>query len=923
MLTKSFRTNTGVATAVALLFGLLASDALAQRASRGAAAPRPRPISKPELDLSGYSKFQDYHILLNLSIPFGVGGNGWEDRVVLRGKGMGKIDGLSLIPETQYRMAWANPQLGTIYSSEFTSGPAGVATEIPMPQELEGDPIIEETGLDEITLYLESIDSSGDSDGDGIPNDIEFVVGTNENAEDSDGDGIPDLEEIIQRSDPLSGLAASPGFVGSGPLEGPIADICLIGNSAYVLGGDGVTVYDVSKPREPVRMGGISLPGDLLSLACAPPFVAVARGASGISVIDTTDTNDAAISAEVQFSQPAKWIVSNGGIAYVGLEGSILVALDMATGYAVGEVDTESPIVNLAFGDGLLFVLCADDYLRLFKPDQLTLSLIGTVDLDVPEIGFPRSVFAGNGYALVATNTGVLPVDTSDPANPLVGTPFATNSNFSQIVANGSGRALALTSTPGLSPQIDLFQLAANGSTGSLVTSFPASGADGAIGISNGSAAYAAPSGPFYTLSYLTYDGAGQAPAITLQSDIASASIEEGALLHSWATVSDDVQVSSVEFFVDGTLVFTDSSYPFEFAAPAPRRSAGKTDFSISAKAFDTGRNSTDSNTLTYSLDPDITPPLVLGTLPEDDAIHVQRTTFAIVFTEIIDSQTLVGEGVTLSRIGGLLGSTRVGGLTGEPVELLFNGFTAASRLASFATPDFLEPGWYELRIGQSVSDLAGNSLGGLVFSRFWITGGEDRDFDDLPDDMELLAGTDPDNPDSDGDGILDGADNNDGDELSNAQEVLLRTNPGLADSDGNGIDDHEEDSDFDGINDWQEFVLRLNPGLVDSDGDGFDDAGEIIEGMDPRDGSDLPTGFIASSPSSYLNSYSEVPPSSLVMSLRSGTASYLNAQESVLPSSLPRSVSSKSASFLNAPVESLNGQNARIISPLTSYENQ
>ena len=57
-----------------------------------------------------------------------------------------------------------------------------------------------------------------------------------------------------------------------------------------------------------------------------------------------------------------------------------------------------------------------------------------------------------------------------------------------------------------------------------------------------------------------------------------------------------------------------------------------------------------------------------------------------------------------------------------------------------------------------------------------------DRDFDGLPSDEEGIRGTDDRNPDSDGDGLLDG------------EEVFeFGTNPALADSDGDGFDDKTE----------------------------------------------------------------------------------------------------------------------------------
>ena len=75
-----------------------------------------------------------------------------------------------------------------------------------------------------------------------------------------------------------------------------------------------------------------------------------------------------------------------------------------------------------------------------------------------------------------------------------------------------------------------------------------------------------------------------------------------------------------------------------------------------------------------------------------------------------------------------------------------------------------------------------------------------DRDGDGVADDLEVLAGTDPDDPDSDNDGTSDGAEDRDGDRLPDAVELVLGTDPAVRDSDGDGIQDGNEDADGDGF---------------------------------------------------------------------------------------------------------------------------
>ncbi len=87
-----------------------------------------------------------------------------------------------------------------------------------------------------------------------------------------------------------------------------------------------------------------------------------------------------------------------------------------------------------------------------------------------------------------------------------------------------------------------------------------------------------------------------------------------------------------------------------------------------------------------------------------------------------------------------------------------------------------------------------------------------DRDNDELSDTQELIIGTDPENPDTDGDGLTDGA------------EMLEY-----------GTDPLKRDSDGDFLSDWDEVMTyRTDPNRPDTDGDGWNDGLEVLQGTDP-----------------------------------------------------------------------------------------
>ncbi|MFN7962249.1 MAG: DNRLRE domain-containing protein [Thermoanaerobaculia bacterium] len=88
----------------------------------------------------------------------------------------------------------------------------------------------------------------------------------------------------------------------------------------------------------------------------------------------------------------------------------------------------------------------------------------------------------------------------------------------------------------------------------------------------------------------------------------------------------------------------------------------------------------------------------------------------------------------------------------------------------------------------------------------------DDGDFDRIPDVFERIFGFDPGNPDSDGDGLLDGFEDLDNDGLPDWAELVVGSGVNNPDTDEDGILDGAEDSDHDGRSDGNQAFLGLNP---------------------------------------------------------------------------------------------------------------
>jgi outer membrane protein OmpA-like peptidoglycan-associated protein len=138
----------------------------------------------------------------------------------------------------------------------------------------------------------------------------------------------------------------------------------------------------------------------------------------------------------------------------------------------------------------------------------------------------------------------------------------------------------------------------------------------------------------------------------------------------------------------------------------------------------------------------------------------------------------------------------------------------------------------------------------GLIFVNG--SGSSDKDGDGLTKREEKELGTDPDNPDTDGDGLKDGEEvrtyitnplntDSDTDGLTDGEEVkTYSTDPNKSDTDADGLSDNLEikthntdplkaDTDGDGLSDGDEIdIHKTDPLKVDTDSDTISDSDEI-----------------------------------------------------------------------------------------------
>lgn len=771
-------------------------------------------------------------------------------------------------------------------------------------------------------------DTSPDTDGDGLHDAAELIMGTNPNNPDSDGDGVTDAAEVKAGSDPSSGLPVATGIIGAAPTSGKAVDICALnGVVAVASSQSGVSLFTVFSGLAPNLVAQVPTPGAAVGVSASGNRIAVAASGAGLVVIDISNLSSAHITQQVALGGTAQAVTTDGGIAYVGLTTGEIVAVDMQTGTVINRIRLNAAIQDLAIGNETLYALVIGT-LYVIDPQDGAMEVIGSVNSAGPigAGGRRLRLFVGGDRAYATYLSGFNAFDLSNPRQPtLIRQNDTTSRGWIQIISNGSGTGLATVgaaSTDDGPHNVTMYDLGPDRAGAVPQTTFETPGLATAMALYNGLLYVADGDAGLEVINYLAYDTQGVPPTIALSASfpLNPAQSEEGKTVRVTATVNDDVQVRNVEFFVDGIRIATDGNFPFEVRFVTPLISSNRTSFKLKAKAIDTGGNLTWSQEFTVNLVPDATPPRLKNSFPTPGSILGSADTLIGYFNEPIQTSTITSNTFTLINAG----EDQVFNTSDDTVvtggALAWRGDLNAAFLI-FQSP--LPAGLYRATVQPPMSDLANNPLAAAVSWQFWIIGQEDTDNDGVPDNIEAALGLSPNNSDSNANGIQDGDEDFDGDGLKNRWEILFGYDPSKKDTDGNGINDDLEDPDLDGLTNKQEQQAGTSPFNADSDKDGRDDASEVLDGTSPISATDGFREQITSSIASFLNAAAESLPPSTNIEVSSGVASYLNGAPESLPATLQLSVFSPTASYLNSEPETLpQSLQLMLFSPTASYLN-
>ena len=261
--------------------------------------------------------------------------------------------------------------------------------------------------------------------------------------------------------------------------------------------------------------------------------------------------------------------------------------------------------------------------------------------------------------------------------------------------------------------------------TDEFLTQFPLSGNANAVAISRG-IGFVGAGNRLEVVNYRPFDSAGVAPTAVAtvnaqDADPATLGIQalEGGLISVTAEVTDDVQVRDVQLLVNGEVVATDVSFPFDFVAPVPSAATGE-NFTVEVRATDTGGNETLSDPVILAIVPDTFAPVIETVTPADGASRFfgSRAT-RVRFNEALNAELVSDAAFRIVSPG-------ENGIFGDADDVIIPANVTLrdnDQLVQITAIEDLLVGAYRLEIDESlVEDRASNALGdGLFTSDFTI----------------------------------------------------------------------------------------------------------------------------------------------------------------------------------------------------------
>lgn len=592
--------------------------------------------------------------------------------------------------DTPYTVSVFDPDSGFLMSHEGVTRGAGQFTDVTRFGEFRAS-------------------TAPDLDFDGLPADIEMIIGTDDNNPDTDNDGDNDFVEISNKTNPLDGFIQTIGIIANLPTRGSAVDVDvqvdqLSGRQlVYVATDFGLEIFDTTNPQLPIALGRIAAPG-AVGVAVDGDTAIVARGSAGFDRVNIADPMLPTIIAPTVTAFAVQHAEIRQGHAFLAGQGILVHSLD--TGAELGNITLPGTgtVSGMARNGDLLFA---------YKSGADTLFVIDIGIPDQAEILSQLNVAIASQTVGVGISqntvhlfgSGLRNVDVRDPQRPFLAG-FPTGGEFFTArggAGDGSGRVLIAQEHQGAG----LFDINDRADTARVLAQFDTPGFARAVDVIGGLGFVADSAAGVQVINYLQRDNAGQAPTVTLQTpadadpNTPGLQVVEGSAIDFSVDVQDDVLVRSVELLIDNQVVSTDIAFPFD-GLPEIGGFLGNGQVAIQARATDTGGNVGVSDTIFVELVPDTFAPRVEMVSPgNNDFIPTTSVFTTFDFTESVNPTTLDASGFTLVRASD---------------QQIFTAtdlrFSRNNRIVDILFADLGAAGEYNFQTNLSaVQDVAGNAM--------------------------------------------------------------------------------------------------------------------------------------------------------------------------------------------------------------------
>lgn len=551
----------------------------------------------------------------------------------------GQFSNFILTSDTFYLVEYVDPDTLEIGSAVFESAGAGNILTIPP------------------ALMAASTDI--DSDSDGLPNDVEDIVGTFSDNPDSDDDGVSDAVEIQQGQNPLSGISLPIGVLANIEMDDWSNGIDLDDTHAYVTAGEaGLAIIDIRDPLLPIQESLIDLTGYSNQVA-----VSEQAGVAAVSISPDDLFRDPRSLQFIDVSNPAqpvhlktielqaRDILEYEGVFYVtvGFPQALNILLFEASSLnQIGGFTTGSQVQNIEIYKDKLFAAAGND-LEIYDLSDPTFPLLSDTDLDgLSSIVSGWPLLAEDDVLYVGSDSAYQTFDISDPSNPtLISDSDGSGIDVVDLASNGSGLMIIPTGN-GTSATLDLYDASdVNNVDQRLEILFDNSRIEKVL-LKDGLAYFAEGREGFTIFNYLDLDRDGTPPTVTLDlSDLdvdenkAGIQVVEGSRVFVEPDVQDDVQINRTEWLLDGQVMETNVNGHVVFTVYLPLINDVGSTIDLQARATDTGGNQGVSDVVSLELVPGLSAPELFLSAPQSGEAGYTPDSIVLWFQEAIDPNSV------------------------------------------------------------------------------------------------------------------------------------------------------------------------------------------------------------------------------------------------------------------------------------------